>query len=155
MKIIKTTAAVLGGLLAIAFVNTSTFAMDDQVKERKALMKKVGGSIGLTVKMVKGAIPFDAAKAEQALKTMAEAADKFPTLFKEGTDMTKVKESEASPKIWENLEDFKKKSEAFKLAALASAEAAKKGKGPLAGTLKALGGTCASCHTSYRVKKQK
>ncbi len=155
MRTIKRAAALLGGFFIIAFAYTNAFAMDESVKERKALMKTIGGSIGLTVKMVKGAIPFDADKAEKALKTIAETSDKLLPLFKEGTDMTKVKESEASPKIWKDLEDFKSKIEAMKVASLKSAEAAKKGKGALAGTLRALGGSCASCHTAYRVKKQK
>ncbi len=143
---------VVAGSLAIASV--SAFAGDDVVKERQALMKTVGGSMGVTVKMIRGATPFDAAKAEAALKAMSEAAEKFPGLFKEGTDMSKVPTSEASPKIWANMEDFKKQAEALKVAALAGAEAAKGGQDSLKGSFKAIAATCSGCHQAYRVKKK-
>lgn len=152
MKIIGTLLTTLGLILMLT---TGSFAMDDPVKQRKALMKKVGYAMGLSVKSVKGAIPYDAAKLEAALKAMADSAEKFPGLLKEGTDSEKIEISESSPKVWENMDDFKKKMDSLKMAALKSAEAAKSGKGALAGTLRALGGNCASCHKVYRVKKEK
>ncbi|MGH1351396.1 MAG: c-type cytochrome [Methyloligellaceae bacterium] len=142
----------VAGSLAIA--SAGAFAEGDVVKERQGLMKTIGGSMGVTVKMIRGATPFDAAAAEEALKKMSEAAGKFPELFKEGTDMSKVPTSEASPKIWENMEDFKKKAEELKVAALKGSEAAKGGLDSLKGSFKAIAATCSGCHQAYRVKKQ-
>ncbi len=151
----KTIGMLLTTLGLILMLTTGSSAMDDPVKQRKALMKKVGYAMGLSVKSAKGAIPYDAAKLEAALKAAAEAADKFPALLKEGTDASKVETSESSTKVWDNMEDFKKRLETMKVAALKSAEAAKQGRGPFAGTLKSLGGNCASCHKVYRIKKEK
>ncbi len=138
-------------IAAVVVTSTGAFAGDDPVTERKAAMKTVAGNLKGTFALIKG--EYDAAKAEAALKTIATSAEKFAGLFPEGTDMTKNPKSEASPKIWENMDDFKKKAEGLKTAALAAAGVAKDGKGALGGAMKAVTDTCGGCHKPYRVKK--
>lgn len=62
-------------------------------------------------------------------------------------------ETEASPKIWENMEDFKEKAaklggDAEKILAQLPADQAGVG-----AALGILGKDCSSCHETYRLKK--
>ena len=149
-SIIKTLSVIIVTFGLVHNANAET----DPVKERKALMKTVGASLGTSIKMVKGALPYDAAKAEEALNAITGVAEKFGPLFVDGTDLTKDERTEASKKIWEDKEGFAKEIEALKVASTNAAEAAKKGKEALAAVIKPLTDTCSSCHQGYRVKKQ-
>lgn len=138
-------------IAAVVVTSTGAFAADDPVAERQAMMKSVAGNLKATFGLIKG--DYDAAKAEAALKTIAESAEKFGTLFPEGTDMSKNPKTEASPDIWKNMDDFKKKVEGLKTASLAASGVAKDGKAALGGAMKAVTDTCGGCHKPYRVKK--
>ena len=143
-------------ILSAAFLGISVcYAAEDPVKDRRAEMKTVAKSLGVVIKMSKGKIPFDAAGAETALKDMSKAAEKFGGLFVDGTDSNSNEISEASPKIWENKEDFAKQVEALKLASLKLAEASKGGKDALGAGIGDLTKLCSTCHKAYRIKKEK
>lgn len=139
-------------LAAVAVTSTGAFAEGDPVAERQELMKTVAKNLKGTFGLIKG--EYDAAKAEESLKTIAASAEKFATLFPEGSDMSKNPKSEASPDIWKNLDDFKKKAEGLKMAALKAAESAKDGKEALGTAMKDVTPNCGGCHKPYRVKKQ-
>ncbi len=141
-KILVAAAAVL------AF--TATAFADDTAEMREKLMKQAGGGIGTMAAMAKGQKDFDQAAVKAALEAIADTGHKFPNYFGEGTENIG---DEASPAIWQNMDDFKARS--AKLAADAEAQLAQlptdaAGLGPVLG---AIGPNCGGCHEKYRIKK--
>ncbi|OCJ18033.1 cytochrome C556 [Rhizobium sp. AC44/96] len=140
-------------LVAGMGVGTVLAAGEGTHDARVAMMKKVGGATGALAAIAKGEKPYDADAIKTALATISETAKAFPDQFKAGTE-TSDKDSEASPKIWENMDDFKARSvklgsDADMLLAQLPADAAGVGAG-----LKTLGASCGGCHQLYRVKKE-
>jgi len=148
-------AAVLAAGLSVATVGVATVSAADQGTHdaRVAMMKKIGGATGALAGIAKGDKPYDAEAIKAALTTISETAKVFPEQFKPGTENASA-DSEASPKIWENMDDFKARSaklgtDADTLLAQLPADAAGVGAG-----LKTLGANCGGCHQNYRVKKE-
>jgi len=124
------------------------------VEERKELMKSVGKSIKLTVKMVKGELPYDAAAAAAAMQTIYEVPDKYVTLFPAGSD--KHPETEAAPKIWQDMQGFIAKTKDLKTASAKARDAASQGLDAFKTVLfNDLVKACKGCHEPYRIKKEK
>lgn len=122
------------------------------IEERQELMKSVGKSIKVAVPMAKGEAPYDAEAAKAAMKTINEVPDKFVKLFPDGSQ--EGGETEASPKIWENMEDFMSKANALKTASAETMEAADKGQEAFKeAVFGSLVKTCKGCHDAYRIKK--
>jgi cytochrome c556 len=143
-KIITTTFIMAVGL-------TTAFAADEGTKPaREAMMKKIGGSVGIMAAMAKGDKPYDATALKAALVAISETAKAFPDQFKPGSDKT---DKAASPKIWDNAADFK--SHADKLSSDADMVAMQLPTDPAAigAALKQLGADCSSCHQAYRQKE--
>jgi len=143
---ILTAAAVLAMVGAGAVV-----AADEPQVVRQEMMKKVGGAMGALSGIAKGEKPYDADIVKASLTTMSEVAKAFPEQFPAGSETGH--ETEASPKIWEAMDDFKAKS--AKLgedadAALASLPADQAAVGAALGVV---GRNCGGCHEVYRVKK--
>ncbi len=118
---------------------------------RKAMMKSVGGAMGALAGIAKGEKPYDAEVVKASLTKMSETAKAFPEEFPVGSETGG--ETEASPKIWEAMDDFKAK--ATKLSdnaetALADLPADAAAVGAALGVI---GGDCKSCHEVYRIKK--
>ena len=116
-------------------VKARMMAMTTLVKN----MRTLGG-------MAKGAIVFDQEQAKAALADMESTAKTVPGLFKSDEMHPK---SEALPVIWTNFSDFTAKSKALEDAA-AQALASFSSKDDLVPSMRALGGTCKSCHFTYR-----
>ena len=90
-------------VLIIAVAGSTVKA--DPVAERRALMKKtVLPNTKLTGGMVKGAIKFDAAKAEAAARAIAGVPQKFVKLFPE--DSQGDPDSSAKDEIWSDMKGF-------------------------------------------------
>ncbi|HTO31049.1 MAG TPA: cytochrome c [Pararhizobium sp.] len=127
----------------------AVLAADDPVKVREGLMKGIGRSMGAIAGIAKGEKPYDAEVVKTALTTISTNIKAFPDQFPAGSDVN----SEASPKIWENMDDFK--AHAAKLGTdadtlLAQLPADQAGVGAAAGML---GKDCGACHELYRIKK--
>ncbi len=141
-------ALILAALLA--FVPAlSVMAGDTPQEARHELMEDVGGAAKNIGKMLKGEAPFDAALANEGLRTWADAAATFGDLFPEGSESGY--DTEAKATIWtdragfdEQLAMFAEASDAAVAANPQSLEALK----PAAG---AVFKTCKSCHEGYRV----
>ncbi|MBB3965558.1 c-type cytochrome [Rhizobium metallidurans] len=149
MRIKSIVAAVLVAGMGV----TTVYAADGTHDARVAMMKKIGGATGALAGVAKGEKPYDAEAVKAALATISETAKAFPDQFKAGTENASA-DSEASPKIWENMDDFKARaaklgSDADMLLAQLPADAAGVGAG-----LKTLGASCSGCHQNYRVKKE-
>jgi cytochrome c556 len=137
---------VAGAAMLIAGV-----AHADVIADRKAEMKNNGAKIGMLVKSAKGEIDYDAAAVLDALKSMRATTNNYAELFPTGS--ATGGETEASPKIWEDMDGFKAKLAAFHAeldAAIAAAPDSKEALQPLVGKI---GGTCQGCHETFRLKK--
>jgi len=148
MRLAFAFAATAAALVALGA--TAVLADQDPIAARQALMKENGKHAKMGVAMIKGEAPFDLAKAKEIFVTFENAAAKMPDLFppnsKTGGDTT------ASPKIWENMADFKARFE--KLGADAkAAEASVKDLAAFKTAFGGLGKDCGGCHETYRIKK--
>jgi cytochrome c556 len=140
-------------VLALAFgagFAGMAFAADDPIQARRAIMKSNNDAARTAFTMVMGRVPYDAAQAAAAMKTLQDDMATFPTLFPQGSD---TGNTQASPAIWQNMEDFK--AHAAKLAAdakLAEA-AAPNGLDAFKAAASAVGDDCNSCHELYRLRR--
>lgn len=121
-------------------------AKDPDVLARKEAMGLIGSDVKKLTAMAKGDTAFDAAQAQAWFTEIAAKAGDVPTLFEPQSNTDP--ESDAKDAIWENWDDFVSKANALKMAAetgatVDSAEA-------LGAAMGALGGTCQSCHSTYK-----
>jgi cytochrome c556 len=140
---------------AIALSATFAVAQQDVIKERKALMKDNGDQAKIGAAMMKGEAPFDLAKAHKVFATFADVATKAAALWPEKSidEPTADDPISASPKIWENFDDFQ-----ARLAKLGTdAKAADASVTDLDSFKTAFGNIgkndCGGCHEKYRLKK--
>jgi cytochrome c556 len=141
--------AIAAALLVAGMGAASVFAQEGTHEAREAMMKKIGGSVGALSAIAKAQKPYDAEAVKAALTTISQTAKAFPDQFKPGTENV---DSAASPKIWENMEDFKARSEKLGTDAdtlLAQLPADSAGVGD---AVKTLGSNCGGCHQAYRLK---
>ena len=115
-------------------------------------MKTVGKSVKLAVSMAKGDVPFDAAAAAAAMQTIQDVPDKYVKLFPQGSD--KHPKTEASPKIWQDMNGFLAKANDLKAASAKTKAAASQGQQAFqAAVFGPLVKACKGCHDAYRIKK--
>jgi cytochrome c556 len=145
--VLTVTAIVLGLSVAIA--------QQDPIAARKALMKGNGDAAGIGAAMIKGTAPFDIEKVHKIFANFEEVSAKAPALFPENSidEATADDPYTASPKIWQNLDDF-----TARLAKLgADAKAADASVKDLDSFKAAFGNIgkndCGGCHELYRLKK--
>ena len=139
---------IAAGILALAVGGVA--AQNDPIAQRKALMKAQGEATKDVGGMLKGAVPFDLAKVQAALKVYVNTTKTFASLF---PDSSKTGgDTAALPKIWEAKADFDAKLDQFgkdATAAMASITDEASFKANMGGVLKSCGG----CHELYRAKQ--
>ena len=142
-------------IAAIALCVSIAAAQQNPVKERKQLMRDNANQAKIGAAMAKGEQPFDLDKARKIFATFEETAAKAPALFPPNStdEPTADDPYSASPKIWENMDDFKAKFTKFGTDAKdAAAKVA-----DLDGFKAAFGSIgkndCGGCHQDYRLKK--
>lgn len=143
--------AIAAGVFLVGVAVTAVFAQDGTHEARSALMKKNGAAAGALAAIAKGEKPYDAEVIKTALTTISETAKVFPDQFKPGTE---TGDKAASPKIWQNMDDFKARAaklgtDAETILAQLPTDAAGVG-----GALKTLGANCGGCHEIYRLKTE-
>jgi len=150
----KSMLIVCASMAAFAASALAADALTEAVKERRGLMDdvvrpaaKLGGD------MIKGTIPFDADKAIEAMLEISDVPETYVTLFPAGSEADAVPDSEASPKIWEDFDGFKKLALKLQEASAAAAAAAGQGAGPFKAALGDMTKVCKECHKAFRVKK--
>jgi cytochrome c556 len=126
---------------------------DAPTKTRQDVMKSVGFAAKTAGAMVKGKAPYDPVKAELAMRTINAAVTGFPYLFPEGS--TSGDETEASPKIWEDMKGFLHIADEAREHSGVAIEAAKKGLDDFKKEFAATTKYCKECHEGYRIKKKK
>jgi len=129
----------------------ATWAAMDPIATRQAVMKNNGMAIGTLAKMAKGEAPFDATAANLAVRIFYSGSAGYTTLFPDGTQTGG--DTEASPKIWEDMAGFEAKNTAMMEAAAAAMATPIADLDGVKAALGAIGKTCGGCHETYRVKK--
>ena len=134
----------------VAFVPVATVLAEDAPQEvRHELMEDVGGAAKNIGKMMKGEAPFDAALANESLRTWAEAAALVGDLFPEGSESGY--DTEAKATIWTDRAGFDEQVALFAEKANAAVAANPQSLDELKPAAGGVFKTCKSCHESYRV----
>ena len=142
--------------LALTAVVTAGFAVAaaaalNPIETRKSIMKSVGASAKAMGDMVKGEAPYDAGKAQLAMRTVFTGAAGYQFYFPE--DSKAGSDTAARPEIWQNKADFNARIEKLASDALAGIEPAGKGLDSLKPAFQKVTQNCQGCHEQYRVKK--
>ncbi len=132
-------------------------AQEDPIKARKDLMKANGDAAKTAAAMMKGEKPFDLAEAHKIFATFEDAAAKMPNLFpdssKSEAGSPAADDFSPSPKVWEDMADFKARFTKFGEDAKA-ASASVKDLDSFKASIGNIGkNDCGGCHQTYRLKK--
>jgi len=146
-------AGLSSAVLVVVMVGSSAVLAEkqDPIAERQALMKDTGKHTKMGAAMAKGEQPFDLATAKEIFATYEKTAAKAPELFPAGS--TKGHKTTASPKIWEKMDDFKKRFATFgedakkAQASVTDLDSFRAAFGPLTKD------NCGGCHKEYRIKR--
>jgi len=145
--------AILAAAIAIAApAFAPAFAQSDAIQTRQAMMKKVGGNTKAGGDMLKGAAPFEAAKAEAIFKVMNDVAKDYANHFPAGSETGG--DTTASPAIWAKPAEFKAAVAKFEKdsgAAMAAKPQTLAAFGQQFGMVTA---NCKSCHEAFRISKK-
>lgn len=141
----------IAAAVAICLGAAAAGAADEPQLVRQGLMKQIGGSVGALGAIAKGEKPYDAEVVKTSLTTISTAAKDFPNHFPAGSETGQ--NTQASPAIWQNMDDFKAKSlklsqDAETILASMPADQAAVGQ-----AMKTLGAECGACHQAYRLKR--
>ena len=136
--------------LSVFALSSLAFAAEPQ-ELRQAAMKKVGGAIGLLSTMAKGDAPFDAAAAQGAFATMNSVAKEYVSFFPVGSETGF--ETEASPAIWEKMDEFKAKVAKFEADTGAATAMTFADAGAVGAAIGLVAENCGACHQAFRIKK--
>ena len=117
-----------------------------------AVMARMDGMVGMAdqmevlVPMLRGAVPFDAVRADQAFRRLAELSAAAPDQFRAPEQDPA---SEALPIIWEEFAAFEQRF--VELQALSEAAVGQAtDRASLGSVLGPIGNSCNSCHERYR-----
>ena len=146
----KIRALMLAAALAGLGVTAVTAADEPQVVRQQA-MKKVGAATGALAGIAKGEKPYDADVVKASLTTISETMKTFPQHFPIGSETGH--ETEASPKIWENTDDFRAKAAQLGKDVDATLVALPGDQAAVAAAIGPIGKNCGGCHETYRLKK--
>ncbi len=139
----RTTVVIAALAAGAAYAHAEVSNAD--VKARMDLMGDIRKNFATLGGMVQGKTDFDADAANAAANALVTDAEGIPAAFE---TPAMDPESEASPAIWENWDDFVAKARNLEMAAdnldTSSLEALKASFGPA-------GAACGSCHKAYRV----
>lgn len=127
-------------------------AAADEIEDRQALMKSNGDAMKILAPMAKGEAPFDQAAAMEGFQQFVDTADRLPDLFPESSQTGR--DTEASPKIWEDQAGFQAQIDAFREDAEAALAAAPADLASFQAAFGAVAENCGDCHETYRVEKE-
>lgn len=124
--------------LAMLFVigSSSAFASGGVAEQRRNYMETIGKSIGISFKMVRGQLPYNAAKAAEAMRAVTTASGQFVKLS-------------ANAK---NAQDLTAKCNELKNTSARASAAAMQGKGAFGAAFRAVRKSYGNCYASYTQK---
>jgi cytochrome c556 len=142
-------------VVTIAVGVSAAVAQQDVIKERKKLMKGNGNQAKVGAEMAKGEKPFDLATARKIFAEFEETASKVATLWPQNSidQPTADDPYSASPKIWENMDDFKARLAKLGSESKAASESVKDLDSFKAAFTNIGKNVCGGCHEKYRLKK--
>ncbi|HEX2510725.1 MAG TPA: cytochrome c [Microvirga sp.] len=132
----------------LAIAATAVVAQTDVIAERKNIMKGNGAAARAGTQMIRGEVPFDAARAKEAFAGIQAGMTRFPTLFPENSKTGG--ETKASPRIWDDMAGFR----AAAAKVVQDATAASASTTDLASfqaSFQRVAANCNSCHETYRI----
>lgn len=132
---------------AVGIVATTASATDDPIETRKQLMQANGASMGEAQAMLKGEVEFDARLAMAALQSFEAVGYAFGDYFPEGSDQG---ETRASPKIWEEMDEFQQYVANLREDAAAGVAAKPESLEAFQTAIAAVGENCQQCHEEFR-----
>lgn len=120
------------------------------VKERMDTMTGFGAQLKVLVTMIRGKEAFDSAKAAAAAQSISDYANSLVEYFPEGSDQQK---SRAAPEIWAQWDEFTALIGQLKTRADRLNKVAANATQPseLSDGLTAIGNSCKSCHSQFRL----
>jgi cytochrome c556 len=152
------TAFAIGLIGIMAWGVSLAVAQQDVIKERKDLMKANGDQAKIGAAMVKGDKPYDQAAVHKIFAAFQDAAAKMPDLYppnsKDETGSPAADKFSPTPKVWEDMADFKARFKKLGDDAKAADASVKD-----VATLKVAFGNigkndCGACHHTYRAEKK-
>ncbi|WP_238122791.1 MULTISPECIES: c-type cytochrome [unclassified Xanthobacter] len=135
-------AAALVGVLAA----TAATAQTNVIQQRRAAMKAIGEQTDIGASMLKGQVPFDAAKAELIFATYKDKMVGFDKLFPPGSDKGETK---ATAAVWSDRAGFDAAIAKFEKAVADNAGKATTADGFKA-AFTAVAENCRACHQSFK-----
>ena len=142
----KVAVAVAVAALSVGFAGLA-IGQDSPIPARQEIMKMNGASMKLVGDMVKGTTEFDATKAADAMKIIADNMPDFPALFPPGSEEGDTK---AGPAIWTDMAGFTAASQKLVADATEAQAAAAEGLAAFSPAFQAVGANCGGCHKVYR-----
>nr|WP_316653123.1 cytochrome c [uncultured Gellertiella sp.] len=136
--------------IALGLVAGGVNAAGSPQETRKHMMEGMGKAMGGLVGIAKGKTAYDADVVKASLTTMADTMKTFPDQFPAGSETGH--KTEASPKIWASMDDFKAKAAKLGGDATTLLAALPADKAAVGAAVKMLGGDCGACHEAYRLK---
>ncbi|MFY9686683.1 MAG: cytochrome c [Pseudolabrys sp.] len=130
----------------------AVIAQSDPIATRMALMKENNENAKLIVGMMRGQVPFDAAKVDAAFAHWADTAQKLPSLFPDSSKSGQ--KTRAAPKIWTAKADFDAKATTFGKLVAENRDKAKGSVDGLRAAIPAVADACDACHKDYRLTRQ-
>ncbi|HEY7229652.1 MAG TPA: cytochrome c [Pseudolabrys sp.] len=127
-------------------------AQSDPIATRMSLMKENNENAKIVVGMMRGQVPYDAAKVEAAFTQWANTAQKLPSLFPDNSKSGQ--NTRAAPKIWMTKADFDAKAAEFGKAVADNRDKAKGSVDGLRAAIPAVANACDACHKDYRLARQ-
>ncbi|MGH6925566.1 MAG: c-type cytochrome [Propylenella sp.] len=137
--------------LLMAALSGTALASDDPIDSRQKLMLSNAAAAGAAVAMIRGDTPFNVVVANAVLATMNAVAYTYGDYFPEGSDKGNT---EASPKIWEDMAGFQAILAKFQKDTDAAVAAKPQDLDSFKAAFGAAAQNCNTCHESYRIEKK-
>ena len=141
----------IAAALAVCVAGPAFADANADIKYRQNAMKAVGSQLGSIVAILKGEVDNKGALANHAalMGAVTDTAITIPA-FKANTDGQGDAKTTATSAIWSDWAKFEQGMKEMEAAGQAAAAA---GANVSFAEVKALGATCKSCHSDFRVKK--
>lgn len=136
--------------VSAAAVHAQTGNAEDPITKRRALMRANGAAAGLGGAMIKGEAPFSPAAANAVLANFRAVGHTFGDYFPEGSQ---TGDTEASPRIWEDMAGFQAQLAEFRADAEQAFAAKPQDLEAFRAAFGAVAENCRSCHEKYRIEK--
>jgi cytochrome c556 len=129
----------------VAAVATAALAADDVIGERRAIMRTNLRTESKANQLIMG--KYNAERAAEAMRKMADGMATFATLFPEGSETGG--ETKAGPDIWTDRENFEAQIAAFVETVKAAEAAAANGQDAFTLAWQPVVESCPACHAVY------